>query len=193
MFSRSTPVGHPAFPTQRSGHLRSLDIQTPPDIGQSNAPRPTFPRPLAPEISPALWVKVYCRYTHSSGDNHQNRYKSTSSAYAFHFRHRLGHYNKSHLVMTSGSGDIMCIAYGTDSGIAPANIMYRPLARSRPPGLGSLVTRAPPIQSSQEKTFSRLLMGGTRVYPTLLSFLSGTVGHPDWDPCTPHARLQPAL
>ena len=72
-------------------------------------------------------------------------------------------------------------------------VTYRPQARSRLPGLGSLVTRAPPMQDSQEKTFSRLFMGGTRVYPTLLSFLSGTVGHPNWDPRSPHARLQPPL
>ena len=78
-------------------------------------------------------------------------------------------------------------------GIAPAHIMYRPQARSRLPGLGSFVTRAPPMQNSQEKTFSRLLMGGTHVYPTLLLFLSGTVGHPYWDPRSPHARLQPPL
>ena len=67
------PCWAPSFSTQRSGPLHSLDIQTTPDIGQSNAPRPTFPRPLAPELSPALSVKVYCMYTHSSGDNHQNR------------------------------------------------------------------------------------------------------------------------
>ena len=68
--------------------------------------------------------------------------------------------------------------------------MYRPQARSRLPGLGSLVTRAPPMQDSREKTFSRLLMGGTRVYPTLLSFLSGTVGYPNRDPRYLHMRLQ---
>ncbi len=105
----------------------------------------------------------------------------------------MGHYNKSHLATTSGSGDIRAWRMVQNPSIAPAHIVYRPPALSRPPGLGSLITRAPPIQDSQEKTFSRLLMGGTRGYPTLLSFLSGTVGHPYWDPRTPHARLQPAL
>ena len=105
----------------------------------------------------------------------------------------MSNYNKSHLATTSGSEDISAWRMVPNPGIAPAHIMYRPPARSRLPGLGSLVTRAPPIQGSQEKTFSRLLVGGTRVYPTLLSFLSGTVGHPYWDPRTPHARLQPAL
>jgi len=115
MYCRSTPSCTPCFSTQRSGHLPALDIQTTPDIGQSNAPRPTFPRPLAPEISPALWVKVYCMYTHTSGAFSQNRYKSTSNACGIHFRHRLSHYNKSHLAMTSGSEDITCMAYGKDS------------------------------------------------------------------------------
>ena len=96
--------------------------------------------------------------------------------------------------MTSGSGYMTCMAYGKIPDIAPAHSMYRPQARSRLPGLGSLVTRAPPMQDSQEKTFSRLLIGGTRVYPTLLSFLSGIEGHhPNWDPRSPHARLNPPL
>ena len=78
-------------------------------------------------------------------------------------------------------------------GIAPAHNLYRPQARSRSPRLGYLVTHAPPMQDGQEKTFLRLLMGSTRVYPTPLSFLSGTVGHPYWDPRSPDARLQPPL
>ena len=65
MYCRSTPVGHPAFPTHRSGPLHSLDIQTTLEIRQCNASRPTFPRPLAPEISPALSVKVYYMYIHT--------------------------------------------------------------------------------------------------------------------------------
>ena len=49
-------------------------------------------------------------------------------------------------------------------GIAPAHIMYRPQARSHPPWLESLVTRSLPIQESQKKTFSHLLMGRAHVY-----------------------------
>ena len=110
-------------------------------------------------------------YTHRGGDNHQNRYKSTSSAYAFHFRYRLGHYNKSHLAMTSGSGDITCMAYGKDSRYS-TSAYHVPPAGSFSPARARILGHACSTDSGQsgEDVFASLDGRHTWIpYPTVVS------------------------